>query len=149
MIRNRVVSDEPIDLDPNELLGLSQIAKVSGGVGKTGGLGQVLSKIGPEGPPPTDPARRPLHSRLLSKVGEKLPSLVAPGATELNQPSLKTFPGSRANPVAHYAALIARNRNVAVPTFVASLKDPVVQHCGPETASSRRSKGHYEAPQLP
>jgi|SRR5690242_1850946 hypothetical protein len=83
MIRNRVVSDEPIDLDPNELLGLSQIAKVSGGVGKTGGLGQVLSKIGPEGPPPTDPARRPLHSRLLSKVGEKLPSLVAPGAARL------------------------------------------------------------------
>ena len=32
MNRDRVVSDEPIDLDPNELLGLSQIAKVSEGL---------------------------------------------------------------------------------------------------------------------
>ena len=41
MNRDRVVSDEPIDLDPNELLGLSQIAKVSEGLGEPGALGQV------------------------------------------------------------------------------------------------------------
>ena len=70
---DRVVSDEPIDLDPNELLGLSQIAKVSEGLGKPGALGQVLSKIGPEGPPLPDLTRRPLHSRLLSKIGEGPP----------------------------------------------------------------------------
>ena len=71
MNRDRVVSDEPIDLDPNELLGLSQIAKVSEGLGKPGALGQVLSKIGPEGPPLPDLPRRPLHSRLLSKIGDR------------------------------------------------------------------------------
>lgn len=54
MSRDRVVSDEPIDLDPNELLGLSQIAKVSEGLGKPGALGQVLSKVGTEGPPLPD-----------------------------------------------------------------------------------------------
>jgi hypothetical protein len=83
MNRDRVASDEPIDLDPNELLGLSQIAKVSEGLGKPGGLGRVLSKIGPEVPPPPDSARRPLHSRLLSKVGETAPPPVGPGAARL------------------------------------------------------------------
>ena len=38
------------DLDPNELLGLNQIAKVSEDLGKLGAFGQVLSKIGTEGP---------------------------------------------------------------------------------------------------
>ena len=74
---------EPIDLDPNELLGLSQIAKVSEGLGKPGALGQVLSKIGPEGPPLPDLPRRPLHSRLLSKIGEPPPT--GPGARLLSK----------------------------------------------------------------
>lgn len=82
MTENWTIADEPIDLDPNELLGLSQIAKVSEGLGKPGALGQVLSKIGPEGPPPPSSARQPLHSRLLSKVGEISPP-VGPGVARL------------------------------------------------------------------
>ena len=43
-----------IDLDPNELLGLSQVAKVSG---KRAADGRLLSKVGLEGPPPpSDPS---------------------------------------------------------------------------------------------
>ena len=43
-------STEPIiDLDPSELLGLSQVAKVSG---KREAVGRLLSKVGAEGPPP-------------------------------------------------------------------------------------------------
>ena len=85
MNRDRAVSDEPIDLDPNELLGLSQIAKVSEGLGKPGALGQVLSKIGPEGPPLPDLPRRPLHSRLLSKIGETPPPPSGPVARLLSK----------------------------------------------------------------
>jgi hypothetical protein len=52
-------STEPIvDLDPNELLGLSQVAKVSG---KWEAVGRLLSKVGAEGPPP--PPVSPLMSR--------------------------------------------------------------------------------------
>ena len=48
---NKIIADEPIELDPSELLGLSQVAKVSGVPGKPV-LGRVLNKIGPEGPHP-------------------------------------------------------------------------------------------------
>jgi hypothetical protein len=41
----------PIELDPKELLGLSQVAKVSD---KPAADGRLLSKIGPEGPLPSD-----------------------------------------------------------------------------------------------
>ena len=57
-----------IDLDPNELLGLSQVAKVSG---KQEDVGRVLSKVGAEGPPP--PPVSPLIFRLLSKIGQEGP----------------------------------------------------------------------------
>ena len=57
-----------IDLDPNELLGLSQVVKVSG---KREAVGRVLSKVGFEGPPP--PSGFPLISRLLSKIGGEGP----------------------------------------------------------------------------
>ena len=43
---------EPIDLDPSELLGLSQIAKISRTPDRPDVLSRVLSKIGFEGPPP-------------------------------------------------------------------------------------------------
>ena len=66
---NKIIADEPIELDPSELLGLSQVAKVSGVPGEPV-LGRVLNKIGPEGPRPVDPMRLSLHSRLLSKIGE-------------------------------------------------------------------------------
>ena len=53
-----------IDLDPNELLGLSQVAKVSG---KQAATGRLLNKIGGEGP-----AGRPSRlAKLLSKIGEE------------------------------------------------------------------------------
>ena len=55
-----------IDLDPNELLGLSQVAKVSG---KQAATGRLLNKIGGEGP-----AGRPSRlAKLLSKIGEEGP----------------------------------------------------------------------------
>ena len=50
---------EPIDLDPNELLGLSQVAKVSRIPDKPDVLSRVLSKIGLEGPPPPGSQRDP------------------------------------------------------------------------------------------
>ena len=56
-----------IDLDPNELLGLSQVVKVSG---KQEAVGRLLSKVGTEGPPPPV---SPLISRLLSKIGGEGP----------------------------------------------------------------------------
>jgi len=56
-----------IDLDPNKLLGLSQVAKVSG---KPSADGRLLSKVGTEGPPPPV---SPLISRLLSKIGGEGP----------------------------------------------------------------------------
>ena len=52
MTGSRTVTGEPIDLDPNELLGLSQVAKVSRIADKPEVLSRVLSKIGLEGPPP-------------------------------------------------------------------------------------------------
>jgi hypothetical protein len=59
------IGTEPlIELDPRELLGLSQVAKVSG---KQEDVSRVLSKVGAEGPPP--PPVSPLISRLLSKIG--------------------------------------------------------------------------------
>jgi len=61
-------STQPLDLDPDELLGLSQVAKVSG---KQEDVGRVLSKVGTEGPPP--PAGFPMISRLLSKIGGEGP----------------------------------------------------------------------------
>jgi len=56
-----------IDLDPNELLGLSHVAKVSG---KPAADGRLLSKVGPEGPPPVKPSGL---AKLLSKVGGEGP----------------------------------------------------------------------------
>ncbi len=56
-----------IDLDSNELLGLSQVAKVSG---KQEDVGRVLSKVGPEGPPPVKPSGL---AKLLSKIGGEGP----------------------------------------------------------------------------
>jgi hypothetical protein len=53
-----------IDLDPNELLGLSQVAKVSG---KQAATGRLLSKVG-EGPRPAPPSGL---AKLLSKIGEE------------------------------------------------------------------------------
>jgi len=59
------IGTEPlIELDPRELLGLSQVAKVAG---KQADVGRVLSKVGFEGPPP--PSGFPMISRLLSKIG--------------------------------------------------------------------------------
>ena len=55
-----------IELDPRELLGLSQVAKVSG---KPAADGRLLSKVG-EGPGPVQPSR---ISRLLSKIGGEGP----------------------------------------------------------------------------
>ena len=55
-----------IDLDPRELLGLSQVAKVSG---KQEDAGRLLSKVGTEGPPPPSG----IISRLLSKIGGEGP----------------------------------------------------------------------------
>ena len=58
-----------IDLDPRELLGLSQVVKVSC---KQEDVSRVLSKVGFEGPPP--PAEFPMISRLLSKIGGEGPT---------------------------------------------------------------------------
>src|SRR5690349_7854694 len=55
-----------IELDPRELLGLSQVAKVSD---KPAADGRMLSKVG-EGPGPVQPSR---ISRLLSKIGGEGP----------------------------------------------------------------------------
>ena len=55
-----------IDLDPRELLGLSQVAKVSN---KPAADGRLLSKVG-EGPGPVQPSR---ISQLLSKIGGEGP----------------------------------------------------------------------------
>lgn len=52
MTENRTTSSEAIDLDPSELLGLSQVAKVSKIPDKPDVLSRVLSKIGFEGPSP-------------------------------------------------------------------------------------------------
>ena len=56
-----------IDLDPRELLGLSQVAKVSN---KPAADGRLLNKVGGEGPQGTQPSR--LY-RLLSKIGQEGP----------------------------------------------------------------------------
>jgi hypothetical protein len=53
MNEGRIIAEEPIDLDPSELLGLSQVAKVSGVLGKPDTLGRLLSKVGENGPPAT------------------------------------------------------------------------------------------------
>lgn len=55
-----------IALDPSELLGLSQVVKVSG---KQDALGRLLCKVG-EGPPPPV---APMLPRLLSKIGTEGP----------------------------------------------------------------------------
>jgi hypothetical protein len=55
---NRTTSGEPIDLDVNELFGLSQVAKVSKVPDKPNVLSRVLSKIGFEGPSPESPRDR-------------------------------------------------------------------------------------------
>jgi hypothetical protein len=60
-----------IELDPNELLGLSQVAKVSN---KTAADGRLLSKVG-EGPGPVQPSRL---AKLLSKIGGE-----GPGASDI------------------------------------------------------------------
>jgi hypothetical protein len=65
MKKDRIVTGEPVELDPSELLGFSQVAKVSGGQGKPAELGRLLSKIGLEG----ETSGGPL-GRLLSKIGD-------------------------------------------------------------------------------
>jgi hypothetical protein len=50
MQEDQFIAEEPIDLDPSELLGLSQVAKVSGVLAMPDALGRLLSKIGGEGP---------------------------------------------------------------------------------------------------
>ena len=57
-----------IELDPRELLGLSQVAKVST---DSKADPQLLNKIGPEGPPP--PVQPSRLGRLLSKIGGESP----------------------------------------------------------------------------
>jgi len=59
--------DSTIELDPRDLLGLSQVAKVSG---KQAATGRLLNKVGGEGPQGTQPSRL---SRLLSKIGQEGP----------------------------------------------------------------------------
>ena len=67
-----VVIEPAIDLDPRELLGLSQVAKVSG---KPEAVGRLLCKVGTEGsPPPTIP----LVARLLSKIGDEGAEIAIP-----------------------------------------------------------------------
>ena len=65
--------DKPITLDPSELLGLSQVAKVSGGLSGLLETG-LLSKAGPgvEEPPDGDGevGQPTAGARLLSKIGE-------------------------------------------------------------------------------
>ena len=68
MKKDSIGSEPPIELDPRELLGLRQVAKVSG---KLAATSRLLSKVGAEGPPP--PPVAPLLSRLLSKIGEEAP----------------------------------------------------------------------------
>ena len=60
MTESRTTTSEPIDLDPYELLGLSQVAKVSRIADKPDVLSRVLSKIGFEGPPPPGSQRNPV-----------------------------------------------------------------------------------------
>ena len=67
------MEEDRIELDPSELLGLSQVAKVSGVPGKPA-LGRVLNKIGEFPPLPGAPMSLSLHSRLLSKIGETVPT---------------------------------------------------------------------------
>ena len=61
-------TDPLIELDPEELLGLSQVVKVAG---QQEAVGRLLSKVGFEGPPPRSGSR--LISRLPSKIGQEGP----------------------------------------------------------------------------
>ena len=73
MKEDRIIADEPIDLDSSELLGFSQVAKVSGAQGKPDDLGRLLSKIGALASSSGDsPATRKWGhlARLLSKIGD-------------------------------------------------------------------------------
>ena len=71
MKEDRIIADEPIDLDPSELLGFSQVAKVSGAQGKPDDLGRLLSKIGAARSPNSPAERKWGHlARLLSKIGD-------------------------------------------------------------------------------
>ena len=74
MKEDRTITTEPIELDPSELLGFSQVAKVSGVQGEPGDLGRLLSKIGGSGEigdgnglPSQSKGLR--LARLLSKIG--------------------------------------------------------------------------------
>jgi hypothetical protein len=53
MTKDRIVTEPVIDLDPSELLGLSQVAEVSGN--QPSPLARLLSKIGGEGAEPVQP----------------------------------------------------------------------------------------------
>jgi len=64
MVMKEDGTEPRIELNPNELLGLSQVVKVSG---KQEDAGRLLSKVGGEGAQGTQPSRL---SRLLSKIGE-------------------------------------------------------------------------------
>ena len=67
-MKDETTLNQPIELDPTELLGLSQVAVVSAGPTANA---QLLNKIGPEGPPPTVPPSR--LAKLLSKIGGEGP----------------------------------------------------------------------------
>ena len=68
MKEDGIGTESLIELDPEELLGLSQVVKVAG---KQEAVGRLLSKVGFEGPPPPSGSR--LISRLLSKIGQEGP----------------------------------------------------------------------------
>ena len=58
MTKEQFIASEAIELDPGELLGLRQVAKVSGMRGKPDDLARLLSKVGANeeviiNPPPT------------------------------------------------------------------------------------------------
>jgi len=61
--------NQSVKLDASELLGLSQVAKVSEDAADSEALGRVLSKIGDEAG-----ATAPRLAKLLSKIGEALES---------------------------------------------------------------------------
>ena len=59
------MTDKRIDLDPNELLGLCQVLKVSGEQADASQNARVLSKVGSE----VESDANRLNARLLSKAG--------------------------------------------------------------------------------
>ena len=76
MKEDRTITTEPIELDPSELLGFSQVAKVSGVQGEPGDLGRLLSKIGLTGETGNGLPSQSMGSllaRLQSKISGEVP----------------------------------------------------------------------------